>query len=153
MSARLPWVLLSGALFGNGLALATMTQPEVVLSFLHFQDLGLLLVLGGAVVVTLVAYQLVPKLMPRPIAGERFAAHAASLDRRTLAGAAIFGVGWGLCGVCPGPAVAGLGAGNWPLLFALAGLLTGAFAHGLWAGRRGAPRGTVLPPPTPAPSP
>jgi len=48
-------------------------------------------------------------------------------------GAALFGVGWGLCGVCPGPAIAGLGAGNWDLLWALAGLALGALVQGLRA--------------------
>jgi uncharacterized membrane protein YedE/YeeE len=48
-------------------------------------------------------------------------------------GAALFGIGWGLCGVCPGPAIAGLGAGNWSLLWALAGIAFGALVQGLRA--------------------
>jgi hypothetical protein len=48
-------------------------------------------------------------------------------------GAALFGAGWGLCGVCPGPAIAGLGTGNWDLLWALGGISLGALAHGLRA--------------------
>jgi uncharacterized membrane protein YedE/YeeE len=54
-------------------------------------------------------------------------------NRDTLNGAALFGVGWGLCGVCPGPAIAGLGAGNWNLLWALAGIALGALVQGLRA--------------------
>ena len=50
-----------------------------------------------------------------------------------VVGAALFGVGWGLCGVCPGPAIAGLGAGNWDLLWALAGIALGALVQGLRA--------------------
>jgi uncharacterized protein len=50
-------------------------------------------------------------------------------------GAALFGAGWGLCGVCPGPAIAGLGTGNWDLLWALAGIALGALAQGLRASR------------------
>lgn len=53
------------------------------------------------------------------------------LDRPTVAGAAIFGIGWGLCGVCPGPAIAGLGAGSWELGWAIAGIALGALAQGL----------------------
>jgi uncharacterized membrane protein YedE/YeeE len=137
MNARTAsWVLASGALFGAGLAVSQMIQPEVVLAFLHGEDCGLLLVLGGAVLVTMLAYQLGPRLVRRPFAAERFGAHTSVLDRRTIGGAAIFGIGWGLCGVCPGPAVAGLGAGNWPLLWALAGLWCGAYAQGCWADRR-----------------
>jgi uncharacterized membrane protein YedE/YeeE len=48
-------------------------------------------------------------------------------------GAAIFGIGWGLCGVCPGPAIAALGTGNWSLLWALAGIALGALVQGLRA--------------------
>jgi uncharacterized membrane protein YedE/YeeE len=128
----LAFVLLSGALFGFGLALSTMVQPEVVIDFLMWRDLGLLLVLGGAVVVTFIAYQVLPRLARKPWLAESFGKHPSDLTARTLVGAAIFGIGWGLCGVCPGPAIAGLGVGNWPLLYALAGLAGGALVHGLF---------------------
>jgi uncharacterized membrane protein YedE/YeeE len=95
-----------------------------------------MLVVGGAVCVTLVVYQLAPRLMRRPLAGDHFAHRPSVLDRDTLVGAAIFGVGWGLCGVCPGPAIAGLGTGNWALLVALVGILVGAYLQGWWAARR-----------------
>lgn len=129
-------VLVGGILFGFGLAWSTMIQPEVVLSFLRFQDFGLLLVLGGAVVVTAIAYQLAPRLMRKPLFEPSFGKHPSSLDASTLGGAAIFGIGWGLSGVCPGPAIAGLGAGNWPLLIALAGMFAGAWVHGWLQSRR-----------------
>ena len=125
--------LLAGALFGFGLSLATMVQPEVVLSFLRFQDWGLMLVMGGAVVVTLIAYKLLPKLLKQPLLGGYFHWHVAHMNRDTLQGAAIFGIGWGLCGVCPGPAIAGLGTGNWDLLWALGGIALGALVQGLRA--------------------
>jgi uncharacterized protein len=125
--------LLGGVLFGFGLALSTMVSPEVVLSFLRLQDLGLMLVMGGAVAVTVLAYQLAPRFLKQPLLGQRFEQRAAALDRRTWVGAAIFGVGWGICGVCPGPAIAGLGVGNFDMLWALAGMLVGAYAQGVWA--------------------
>ncbi|HVL55689.1 MAG TPA: DUF6691 family protein [Burkholderiaceae bacterium] len=131
---RMLFVLLSGALFGFGLALSTMVRPEVVLSFLRWHDMGLLLVLGGAVVVTALVYFLAPRLMQRPLFAPSFGVHPSELDRRTIGGAAIFGIGWGLCGVCPGPAIAGLGTGNWPLLIALAGIFAGAWVQGRWFG-------------------
>lgn len=130
-------VLVSGALFGFGLAVSTMVSPEVVLSFLRFQDFGLMLVMGGAVCVTVLAYQLAPRLMKRPVVGDHFAHRPSVLDRDTVVGAAIFGIGWGLCGVCPGPAIAGLGTGNWSLLVALAGIALGAYAQGWLAEQRG----------------
>jgi uncharacterized membrane protein YedE/YeeE len=133
-------VLASGALFGFGLAWSTMISPEVVLSFLLWRDFGLLLVLGGAVLVTFLAYRLAPRLVRKPPLGRAFGAHPSALERDTLAGAAIFGVGWGLCGVCPGPAIAGLGAGNWPLWITLGGIFAGAFLHGALMDRRTASR-------------
>ncbi|MDD5033219.1 MAG: YeeE/YedE thiosulfate transporter family protein [Methylococcaceae bacterium] len=123
-------VLISGLLFGLGLSLATMIRPEVVLDFLLFHDLGLLLVLGGAVMVSLLAYQWGPRWLKKPILGDAYARHPSRLDARTLVGAAIFGMGWGICGVCPGPAIAGLGAGNWPLILALVGIFAGAYIQG-----------------------
>ncbi len=133
-------VIAGGMLFGFGLALSTMIQPEVVLSFLRLQDFGLLLVLCGAALVTMIAYQLMPRLMRRPAFANEFGAHASELNRDTLVGAGIFGVGWGLSGVCPGPAIAGIGAGNWPLLLAVAGIPAGAYVHGRFAGAAPGPR-------------
>lgn len=127
-------VTLAGMLFGFGLSLSTMVKPEVILDFLRFRDFGMLLVLGGAVVVTLLVYQLAPRMMNKPVLAAAFGKHQSELNRRTIGGAAIFGIGWGLCGVCPGPAIAGLGTGGWPMLFALAGIFAGAYAQGRWFG-------------------
>ena len=132
--AAVAFVLASGALFGFGLALSTMVRPEVVLDFLLWRDMGLLLVLGGAVAVTFVAYRLVPRLASKPWTGGEFQRHPSQMSARTLGGAALFGVGWGLSGVCPGPAIAGLGTGNWPLAIALAGLVLGAYVQGRFFG-------------------
>ena len=128
-------MLLGGALFGYGLAYSGMVSPEVVLRFLTFQDFGLMLVMGGAVAVTVVAYQVVPRFLPRPLLQEKFEKRVTPLDRNTLVGAALFGVGWGLSGVCPGPAIAGLGGGNFSLLWALLGIFAGAYLQGWYASR------------------
>lgn len=122
--------LVAGVLFGFGLALSTMIQPQVVLGFLRFQDFGLMLVMGGAVAVAVLAYKGLPRLMRRPLLDDHFHPHPSAWNRDTALGAALFGVGWGLCGVCPGPAIAGLGAGQWDLLWALAGIAAGALAQG-----------------------
>jgi uncharacterized protein len=128
--ARFFSVLLAGALFGLGLCVSTMVQPRVVLSFLRWQDFGLVLVMGGAVVVTFFAYRFVPRWRAQPLTQGGFERHGSHWSRDTLIGAALFGVGWGLCGVCPGPAIAGLGTGNWDLLWAVAGIFAGAWLHG-----------------------
>jgi len=127
-------ILLCGGLFGAGLAIATMIQPEVVLSFLTFSDFGLLLVLGGATGIALLIYQLGPKVLNKPLVGDSFSKRPEVGVKQTLTGAALFGVGWGLCGVCPGPAIAGLGAGNWPLLIALIAMFAGGYVQGRWFG-------------------
>lgn len=126
--------LLAGGLFGFGLSLSTMVQPKVVLGFLRFEDFGLMLVMGGGVLVALLGYQLAPRLMRRPVLDDHFHPHPATWNRNTAVGAALFGVGWGLCGVCPGPAIAGLGSGNLDLLWALAGIGLGALVQG-WRAR------------------
>jgi uncharacterized membrane protein YedE/YeeE len=90
-------------------------------------------VMGSAVLVAMLAYKLIPIMLRKPIASEYFHQHVSVWNRDTLQGAAVFGVGWGLCGVCPGPAIAGLGTGNWTLLWALAGIALGALVQGLRA--------------------
>ncbi len=126
---------LTGILFGYGLSYSTMTKPEVVLDFLRFKDLGLLFVLGGAVVVSAVTYFIAPSVLSRPIFGTTFEQHPSEMSVATIGGAALFGAGWGLSGVCPGPAIAGLGVGNWPLLISVAGMLAGAYVQGRLASR------------------
>lgn len=127
--------VLGGALFGFGLALSGMVSPEVVLSFLLGQDFGLMLVMGGAVMVTLLAYQLAPRKLAQPVLGGSFSSRVAVMDRDTLLGAVIFGMGWGMSGVCPGPAIAGLGVGNTEVVWALVGVCAGAYLQGWWADR------------------
>ena len=135
MKANLIVALIAGILFGFGLAYSNMVRPEVILEFLRFQDLGLLFVLGGAAVVTALAYYALPRLMTKPVFGSSFGRHPSEMSRRTIGGAALFGVGWGMSGVCPGPAIAGLGVGNWPLVISILGMLAGAYVHGLLASR------------------
>jgi uncharacterized membrane protein YedE/YeeE len=125
--------LLSGALFGLGLSVATMTQPEIVLGFLHFQDWGLMLVMGGAAGLAMLAYKGFPSWLSKPLLAQQFLTQPAYWNRQTLIGSALFGIGWGLSGVCPGPALAALGTGNTEVLWALVGVVLGGFVHGMTA--------------------
>ena len=130
-------VLVAGALFGFGLSLSTMIRPEVVLSFLRFQDWGLMLVMGGAVVVTLVAYTLAPRFLTRPLLGGSFGQHPSAWNRDTATGAALFGIGWGLCGVCFGPVLFGVLTGSPASLWFVAAMLVGMGAFEILERRRG----------------
>jgi uncharacterized membrane protein YedE/YeeE len=119
----------AGLLFAVGLALAGMGQPSTVVGFLDFfgrwnPSLALLMMAGIPVV--LVAH-LVSRRRAAPLLAERFPAAPTAIDGRLLAGAAIFGVGWGLAGICPGPALLALAAGlkNGALL--VAGMIVGIF--------------------------
>jgi len=100
--------------------------------FLRFEDFGLLLVLGGATGLTMLFYQFAPGLLKKPLLMGEFSSKPDGALKKTLTGAAIFGIGWGLCGVCPGPAIAGIGAGNWPVLYALIAMFAGAYVQGRW---------------------
>lgn len=127
--------LVSGTLFGFGLALSTMIRPESVLAFLTGRDFGLLLVLGVAVAINLIAFQGLSRRLGRPLLGGAFQPRPFALDRRTLSGGLLFGIGWGICGVCPGPALAGLGAGNIDLAMAVGAIAFGAWLQGRLANR------------------
>ena len=121
--------LIAGALFGMGLALAGMTNPIKVLDFLDVTghwDPSLAFVMGGAVMVTVAAFALILKRSKPWLAPRFYLPSAVRVDRRLLAGAAIFGVGWGLTGYCPGPALASVLSSNTEVwLFVPAMLLGG----------------------------
>ena len=130
MNARNLAVYAGGILFGFGLAYSGMTQPEIVLSFLRLEDLGLIFVMGGAAVITFFAINVVPKFMKAPVLGGNFKPRVSVLTRNTIIGAAIFGIGWGISGQCPGSAVASLGTGNWPIIIGIAFMFLGAYLRG-----------------------
>lgn len=136
--------LLSGLLLGTGLVVSGMIDPMKVLSFLDFAaiatggwDGSLAFVLGGAVVVAFVGYRVVLR-RPHPLFAERFDLPTSrSIDARLVGGAAIFGIGWGLVGLCPGPAIASLGLAAPGVLAFLPAMFVGMFvARRLSAGRQ-----------------
>jgi hypothetical protein len=128
----MPLIFAGGGLFGFGLAASGMARPEVVLDFLQLRDLGLLFVMGGAAVVTGLTFLLATSLLDSaPLTGRPYTRRLKSFDRNVVVGGAIFGVGWGLAGVCPGAGYASLGIGNYPILFSLVGMFLGAYVQGV----------------------
>lgn len=122
-------VYLGGLLFGVGLAVSQMARPEVVLSFLQLADFGLLFVMGGGAVVTGLTIAVGTRLdRTAPLTGAEYTKRLRSMDQDVLLGGVLFGVGWGLSGICPGAAYASVGIGNYPILVAIAGMLAGAYA-------------------------
>ena len=108
--------IIAGLLFGVGLAISDMINPARVLAFLDVSgnwDPSLALVMGGALIPSAIAY-LIRRKMRAPVCDAEFQIPSRSdIDRPLVVGAVLFGVGWGLVGLCPGPAIAGLISGQW----------------------------------------
>lgn len=104
-------VFISGVLFGAGVTISGMVNPMKVLNFLDIfgtWDATLIFVMGAGLLVTLIGYQIIFK-RKAPMYAQSFRLPASEdIDAKLLGGAALFGVGWGLSGFCPGPAVASL---------------------------------------------
>jgi uncharacterized membrane protein YedE/YeeE len=133
----IPLILFGGLIFGFGLGFSQMARPEVVLNFLQFQDFGLVFVMFGAAVVTSIGFAVMPRIRDgAPLTGDQYERRLKPFDRNVLVGGGIFGVGWGLSGICPGAAYASLGVGNVTILWALAGMFVGAYAQGVWRSQR-----------------
>ena len=120
--------LLSGLLFGAGLTIGGMTDPARVRGFLDIAgqwDPTLAFVMAGALAVMAVAWR-IAKRMERPVFAAKFSLPDRSdIDARLVGGAALFGVGWGLAGICPGPAVASLAIAPMAILPFLAAMVAG----------------------------
>ncbi|KON29518.1 hypothetical protein AC480_03015 [miscellaneous Crenarchaeota group archaeon SMTZ1-55] len=130
MRTRYLVVFVGGILFGFGLAIGGMAHQEIVLSFLQLKDLGLLVLLGSAALVTAITINLVPRWVTHPMLGGEFTRRQRTLSKRTIIGAAVFGVGWGLSGQCPGSSIASIGVGNLPVLLGVATMFLGAYVMG-----------------------
>jgi uncharacterized membrane protein YedE/YeeE len=121
--------LVAGLLFGLGLAVSGMTHASKVLGFLDVAgdwDPSLLFVLGGAVGVTVLTFRFILR-RKAPLFADRF--HLSSvrdIDRPLVAGSVIFGIGWGISGYCPGPAIALLAAPNWEAWVFIPSMLLGS---------------------------
>lgn len=138
---RLGIIFGGGLLFGFGLGLSDLTRQEVVLSFLYLEDLGLGLTMAAAIVMSMPAYRILASRLDRPALGGAFERFPGLVARNHILGGVVFGIGWGVSGVCPGAALASLGTGNWPMLAGFGGMLLGAYLQGVVA--EPAPRPTT----------
>lgn len=133
----MPVIYVGGLIFGLGLAISGMARPEVVLDFLQFEDFGLLFVMGGAAVVTGLTFTVATRYLSRaPLTASEYTRRMKEFDRNVVVGGAIFGVGWGVSGICPGAAYASVGLGNYPILWAILGMFLGAYVQGYLRARR-----------------
>ncbi len=133
--------LIAGLMFGAGLTISGMINPEKILGFLDFSaipqggwDPSLAVVFAAGLVPMFVAYA-VQRRMPAPIAAPHFQIPTNTIiDRRLVAGAILFGVGWGLAGLCPGPAITGLAFAKIESLIFVAAMFAGFFLNKLVPG-------------------
>ena len=133
--------LFIGALFGAGLAVSGMINPARVIGFLDLAgrwDPTLAFVMIGALAVTIPGFALVHRRGLAPVLGGTFRIPSArDIDGRLILGAAVFGIGWGLSGLCPGPAIAALGSGLWPVVAFGLSMLAGMVLFKIWGGKYG----------------
>jgi uncharacterized membrane protein YedE/YeeE len=136
---------LTGLLFGAGLIVSGMTDPFKVIGFLDIAgawDPSLAFVMAGAVLVGLIAYRLAGRRTVAVLGGPmRLPAAAGAIDRRLVLGSLAFGVGWGLSGFCPGPALVALGAGYGKGAAFVAAMLAGMALFEMLERLRPAPSG------------
>jgi uncharacterized membrane protein YedE/YeeE len=131
-----------GLIFGLGLVISGMSDPAKVLNFLDLAGIGsgtfdpsLAFVMAGAIAVTFVGFKWVLR-QPRPLFGEKFHLPTRQeLDLRIVSGPAIFGVGWGLAGLCPGPAFTALGFGSRAAVVFVAAMMAGMLLARWFANR------------------
>lgn len=125
---KLIFALLTGLVFGVGIAVSGMMNPAKVLNFFDLAgtwDPSLAFVMGGALVVTALGYRLVWR-RTAPLFGTRFdVPKGTTIDRNLVGGSALFGIGWGVAGFCPGAAIPALGTGQWEVALFLAAVIAG----------------------------
>ncbi|MDM0046777.1 YeeE/YedE family protein [Variovorax dokdonensis] len=120
--------LISGLIFGLGLIVSGMANPAKVLGFLDLAgpwDPSLAFVMGGAIAVGAVAFALAAKRTRTLLGTPMRLPTATQIDRRLVLGSTVFGIGWGIAGFCPGPALVALGMGNTKAALFVAAMLAG----------------------------
>lgn len=125
---KLVYAWLTGLVFGLGIAISGMMNPAKVLNFFDIAgtwDPSLAFVMGGAVTVTFIGYRLVWR-RPAPLFERAFQVPTArQIDLRLVGGSALFGIGWGIAGFCPGAAIPALGTGRWEVALFVAAVIVG----------------------------
>jgi uncharacterized membrane protein YedE/YeeE len=133
---KLIFALFTGLVFGVGIALSGMMNPAKVFNFFDVAgtwDPSLAFVMGGAVIITFIGYRLVWR-RDAPLFGGRFQIPTSNaIDARLIGGSAIFGIGWGIAGFCPGAAIPALGTGRWEVALFLVAVTAGFYARRLIA--------------------
>lgn len=137
----------AGMLFGIGLVVSRMIDPGKVLAFLDVAgrwDPSLALVMAGALAIAVPGFRLVQSWGAPALGGRFDAPSRGTIDRDLVLGAAVFGIGWGLVGFCPGPAIASLAFGRMESLIFVAAMLAGAWLyHAGRASRASVPQANV----------
>jgi uncharacterized protein len=131
-AARNASALLAGLIFGLGLAISQMVNPEKVLDFLDVSgnwDPSLALVMAGAVGVAMLAFRFVLERKQPMFESEFHLPRMTKVDRRLLIGSGVFGLGWGIGGYCPGPGIAALSGGSLEALVFVAGMALGSVLY------------------------
>ncbi|CAG9000833.1 MAG: hypothetical protein CENE_02840 [Candidatus Celerinatantimonas neptuna] len=122
---------LAGLLFGAGLMISQMVNPALVLGFLNVTghwDPTLIFVMIGAILVFGCGYWLLVRRMKRPLLARHFEIPTRrDIDWKLMIGAALFGIGWGLVGICPGPAITSIASGATPVLLFVVAMLGGMY--------------------------
>jgi uncharacterized protein len=119
---------IAGLVFGIGLIVSGMSNPAKVLGFLDLAgnwDPSLAFVMAGAIAVGAVAFAIAGRRATAILGGEMRLPTSRDIDRRLIAGSLVFGVGWGIAGFCPGPAIVAVGIGEWKALVFTAAMIAG----------------------------
>lgn len=131
---KLFFALITGLVFGTGIAISGMMDPAKVLNFFDLAgawDPSLALVMGGALIVTFFGYRLAWK-RNAPLFGGRFQVPTGTeIDMKLVGGSALFGIGWGIAGFCPGAAIPALGTGRWEVALFLFAVVAGFYVRRL----------------------
>lgn len=132
------FAVLFGALFALGLMISGMSNPAKVLGFLDVLgdwDISLMFVMIGAIAVAIIPFQKAIR-NPKTIFGEEISLPISTqIDKKLIVGSSLFGVGWGIAGICPAPAITLIGLGYSQAWYFIAAMMFGMFIHRLWAER------------------
>ena len=128
--------IFSGFLFGLGMMVSGMVDPARVIGFLDFAgqwDPSLAFVMGGAIMVFMPAYFLIVRKMAEPVCDTDFRlSKKQTIDGRLITGSVLFGLGWGIAGICPGPAITSLSGANPSIVLFVASMVLGTWLGCKW---------------------